>query len=115
MVAQVVGGLCAAWTYTVMKSGRTFPLKPDASTWSEALAAELVFNLFSPSWYCPWQHTRNRFLNISVTRSAVHNRRGPCDRQGVGRLIEPGRVHRKFKLSRYRRWQRLALLSLLVG
>merc|ERR1719326_2287456 len=43
MIAQILGGLVAAWTYTVMKSGKTFPLKPDASTWSEALAAELAF------------------------------------------------------------------------
>merc|ERR1719261_1812815 len=43
MVAQVLGGLCAGATYAAMKGGKTFALKPAASAWSDALAAELVF------------------------------------------------------------------------
>merc|ERR1719199_1131686 len=43
MVAQVAGGLVASWTYASMKGGKTFALKPEASAWSDALAAELVF------------------------------------------------------------------------
>merc|ERR1719199_549313 len=43
MVSQVLGGLVAGWTYALMKGGKTFALKPEASAWSDALAAELVF------------------------------------------------------------------------
>ena len=43
MVVQVFGGPGAAGTHTVMKSGGTFTLKPEASTWSDALAAVLLF------------------------------------------------------------------------
>jgi len=43
MGAQIVGGICAAFTYALMKGGKTFQLKPAASAWSDALVAEFLF------------------------------------------------------------------------
>lgn len=43
MVAQIVGGCCAAFTYCSLKSGQSFALKPAASTMYEALLAEFFF------------------------------------------------------------------------
>jgi len=43
MVSQVSGGICAAYTYALLKSGKTFALKPAASTLGDAFAAEFVF------------------------------------------------------------------------
>jgi len=40
---QIVGGICAAFTYSAMMNGETFALKPAAYTWSQSLVAELVF------------------------------------------------------------------------
>jgi len=43
MGAQIVGGICAAFTYAFLKSGKTFQLKPAGSTWGDALVAEFLF------------------------------------------------------------------------
>merc|ERR1719253_452392 len=43
MGVQILGGVCAAFTYSAMMNGKTFALKPEGSTWSQALVAELVF------------------------------------------------------------------------
>merc|ERR1740117_129664 len=43
MVVQIIGGISAAFTYTLLKGGKNFQLKPEASSWGEALAAEFVF------------------------------------------------------------------------
>merc|ERR1740117_2026361 len=43
MVVQIIGGISAAFTYTLLKGGKNFALKPEASSWGEALAAEFVF------------------------------------------------------------------------
>jgi len=40
---QVLGGICAAFTYSAMMNGETFALKPPAYKWSQALVAEFVF------------------------------------------------------------------------
>merc|ERR1719460_3019450 len=43
MGVQILGGICAAFTYTALMNGETFALKPAAYKWSQALVAELVF------------------------------------------------------------------------
>jgi len=43
MVAQIVGGVCAAFTYSAMMNGETFALKPAAYKWHQVIVAELVF------------------------------------------------------------------------
>jgi len=43
MGVQVVGGICAAFTYSFLMNGETFALKPDAYKWSQVIVAELVF------------------------------------------------------------------------
>jgi len=43
MVVQIFGGICAAFTYTVLMNGATFALKPTAYSWSQATIAELLF------------------------------------------------------------------------
>merc|ERR1719321_665621 len=43
MGVQVLGGICAAFTYSAMMSGKTFALKPATSTWTQVIIAELVF------------------------------------------------------------------------
>jgi len=43
IVVQTVAGVCAAFTYSAMMNGETFALKPAAYSWSQSLAAELVF------------------------------------------------------------------------
>merc|ERR1719252_289959 len=43
MGAQVIGGICAAFTYSALMNGDTFALKPPAYKWSQALLAEFVF------------------------------------------------------------------------
>jgi len=40
---QIVGGICAAFTYAALMNGQTFALKPEAYKWSQALIAEFVF------------------------------------------------------------------------
>merc|ERR1712232_432995 len=43
MVVQILGGLCAACTYSFMKGGKTFQLKPDAHGWADVCVAEFIF------------------------------------------------------------------------
>jgi len=43
MVVQILGGLCAAFTYSAMKGGKTFQLKPDAHGWADVIVAEFIF------------------------------------------------------------------------
>jgi len=43
VVVQVLGGICAAFTYSAMMNGKTFALKPVAYSWSQVAAAEFVF------------------------------------------------------------------------
>lgn len=44
MVTQILGGCCAAMTYTLMEGGKTFPLAPGAGhKWGSAYAAELIY------------------------------------------------------------------------
>jgi len=40
---QILAGICAAFTYSAMMNGETFPLKPAAYKWSQVLVAEFVF------------------------------------------------------------------------
>merc|ERR1711865_1180722 len=40
---QIVGGICAAFTYSALMNGETFALKPAAYKWSQVIVAELVF------------------------------------------------------------------------
>merc|ERR1719473_532344 len=43
MGVQIVGGICAAFTYSFLMNGETFALKPAAYKWSQVIVAELVF------------------------------------------------------------------------
>ena len=43
MVVQIIAGICAAFTYTLLKNGNNFQLKPEGSSWVEALTAEFAF------------------------------------------------------------------------
>jgi len=43
MVVQIIGGICAAFSYSAMMNGETFALKPAGYKWSQALLAEFVF------------------------------------------------------------------------
>merc|ERR1719197_2201565 len=43
MGVQILGGICAAFTYSLLMNGETFALKPAAYKWSQAVVAELVF------------------------------------------------------------------------
>jgi aquaporin Z len=43
MGVQVLGGICAAFTYAALMNGETFALKPAAYKWSQVIIAELVF------------------------------------------------------------------------
>merc|ERR1719155_393269 len=43
MATQIVGGVCAAFTYSAMMNGETFALKPPAYKWSQVIVAEFVF------------------------------------------------------------------------
>jgi len=40
---QILGGICAAFTYSALMNGETFALKPPAYKWSQVIAAEFVF------------------------------------------------------------------------
>jgi len=40
---QIVGGICAAFTYSALMNGETFALKPTASKWNQVVVAEFVF------------------------------------------------------------------------
>jgi len=40
---QIVGGICAAFTYSAIMNGETFQLKPDAYKWHQVAIAEFVF------------------------------------------------------------------------
>lgn len=43
VVAQISGGIVAAFTYSAMKGGQSFALKPEPSAWSQVLVAEFAF------------------------------------------------------------------------
>jgi len=43
MGVQIVGGICAAFTYSFLMNGETFALKPAAYAWHQVVAAEFVF------------------------------------------------------------------------
>merc|ERR1740117_582307 len=43
IVVQIVGGICAAFTYSFLMNGQTFALKPAAYEWHQVVAAEFVF------------------------------------------------------------------------
>jgi len=43
IAVQIVGGICAAFTYSALMNGETFALKPAAYKWSQVIVAELVF------------------------------------------------------------------------
>jgi len=43
IAVQIVGGICAAFTYSALMNGETFALKPAAYQWSQVIAAELIF------------------------------------------------------------------------
>merc|ERR1719162_1120792 len=43
MAVQIVGGICAAFTYSALMNGETFALKPAAYRWSQVIIAEFVF------------------------------------------------------------------------
>jgi len=43
MGVQIVGGICAAFTYSAMMNGATFALKPAAYAWHQVCIAEFVF------------------------------------------------------------------------
>merc|ERR1719451_44391 len=43
MGVQILGGICAAFTYSLLMNGETFALKPAAYKWSQVIAAEFVF------------------------------------------------------------------------
>jgi len=43
MGVQIVGGICAAFTYAFLMNGKTFQLKPDTSKWSQVIVAEFMF------------------------------------------------------------------------
>lgn len=43
IIAQIFGGICAAFTYSFLKGGETFALKPATSDWSGAIVGEAVF------------------------------------------------------------------------
>jgi aquaporin Z len=43
IAVQILGGVCAAFTYSAMMNGETFPMKPAGYKWSQALLAEFVF------------------------------------------------------------------------
>lgn len=41
---QIIGGICAAFTYVVMENGKSFPLGPGKGfSWTQAAVAEVVF------------------------------------------------------------------------
>merc|ERR1711865_1015148 len=41
--AQIVAGICAAFTYSAVMNGETFQLKPDAYGWHQVAIAEFMF------------------------------------------------------------------------
>merc|ERR1740115_262280 len=43
IAVQIIGGVCAAFTYSAVMNGETFQLKPDAYTWHQVAIAEFVF------------------------------------------------------------------------
>jgi len=43
MGVQILGGICASFTYAFLMNVRTFALKPEASTWTQVAIAEFVF------------------------------------------------------------------------
>jgi aquaporin Z len=43
MGVQIVGGICAAFTYSFLMNGETFALKPAAYKWHQVAVAEFVF------------------------------------------------------------------------
>jgi len=43
MAVQLIGGISAAFTYSAMFNGETFPLKPAGYMWRQAIIAEFVF------------------------------------------------------------------------
>jgi len=43
MGVQILGGICAAFTYSFLKHGETFALNPGKYSWSQVVAAEFTF------------------------------------------------------------------------
>jgi len=43
IVVQIIGGICAAFTYSAIMNGETFQLKPDAYKWNQVAIAEFMF------------------------------------------------------------------------
>merc|ERR1719503_262818 len=43
MGVQIVGGICAAFTYAFLMNGHTFQLKPKDSSWAQVAIAEFMF------------------------------------------------------------------------
>merc|ERR1719310_2298375 len=43
MGVQILGGICAAFTYSALMNGETFALKPAAYKWNQVIVAEFVF------------------------------------------------------------------------
>merc|ERR1719213_794817 len=43
MGVQIVGGICAAFTYAFLMNGETFALKPAAYKWGQVVIAEFMF------------------------------------------------------------------------
>merc|ERR1719331_2483249 len=44
MIVQVLGGICASWTYKVIYHGYSFPLAPQPGhQWSQVAVAEVIF------------------------------------------------------------------------
>jgi len=43
MAVQIVGGICAAFTYSFLMNGKTFHLNPGTYKWSQVIVAEFVF------------------------------------------------------------------------
>merc|ERR1719163_2491309 len=43
MGVQIVGGICAAFTYSSLMNGETFALKPAAYKWHQSIIAEFIF------------------------------------------------------------------------
>jgi len=43
MAVQILGGICASFTYAFMMNGETFALKPSGYSWTQVVIAEFVF------------------------------------------------------------------------
>jgi len=63
---QIIGGICAAFTYSAMMNGETFQLKPAAYKWSQSLIAEFIFTFVLPLLCFPLPRSRMRSRSISA-------------------------------------------------